>query len=107
MWSVIAQSFEAGILFSAFYIFSRNIWLIFGFHVAWNFIEYGFILGTGEGAMAPLFISKFSGPNLITGMPVGPEASLLTFFIFTATGIYLLAAANKKGNLIAPIWKRQ
>jgi len=105
LWSVIAQSFEAGILFSALYIFSRNIWLIFGFHVIWNFIEYGFILGFSD--MIPLFNSKFSGSSLITGMPVGPEASLLTFIIFTSVGLYFLRVAYKKGNFILPSWKRQ
>lgn len=106
LWSVIAQSFEAGILFSAIYIFTRNIWLIFGFHVAWNFIEYGFILGFGDGTMVPLFIAEFSGSSLITGMPVGPEASLLTFFILTSVGVYLLTISYRKGNFILPYWKR-
>jgi membrane protease YdiL (CAAX protease family) len=106
LWSVIAQSFEAGILFSALYIFSRNIWLILGFHTIWNFIEYGFILDSSDGSMIPLFISEFSGSNLITGMPVGPEASLYTFAIFTSIGIYLLAILYKRGDIMLPSWKR-
>jgi hypothetical protein len=57
--------------------------------------------------MIPLFNSKFPGSSLITGMPVGPEASLLTFFIFTSIGLYLLKIAHKKGNFVLPSWKRQ
>jgi membrane protease YdiL (CAAX protease family) len=105
LWSVIAQSIEGGILFCAIYILFRNIWLIFGFIVVWDFIEAGFILRFGD--MIPLFNSKFPGSNLITGMPVGPEASLLTFFIFTSIGIYLLTIVYKKGNFILPFWKRK
>lgn len=107
LWSVIAQSIEAGILLSALYIFSRNIWLIFGFHAVWNFIEYGFILDFDGGKMIPLFVSEFSDSSLITGMPVGPEASLFTFFIFTSVGIYLLKVVHEKGKFILPSWSRQ
>ena len=107
LWSVIAQSIEGGILFCAIYIFFRNIWLIFGFIAVWDFIESGFILGLDNEAMIPLFNSEFSGSSLITGMPVGPEASILTFFIFTSIGIYLLRIAYKKGNFVLPSWKKQ
>lgn len=106
LWSVIAQTIEAGILFSALFILSRRIWLIFGFHLVWNYVEYGLILGFDSEGLTPLFSTEFSGSNLITGMPVGPEASLFTFCISTAIGIYLLTKAYKKDNFILPYWIR-
>ena len=107
LWSVIAQSFEAGILFSTLFIFTRKIWMIFGFHFAWNFIQYGFFLGIESEKLRALFLSEFSGSNLITGMPVGPEASVFTFFILTSIGIYLLIKAYRNDKFIPSNWKRQ
>jgi membrane protease YdiL (CAAX protease family) len=105
VWSAIAQVFEAGILFSAFFILTRRIWLLFGFHFIWNFIEYGFILGFKPEGLIELFTSEFSGSFLITGMPVGPEASILTLTIGTGLGLFFIFQAYKKNKLILPFWK--
>lgn len=106
LWSVIAQTFEAGILFSALFIMSRRIWLIFGFHLGWNFIQYGLIQGFDAEGLTPLFQVEFLGSRLITGMPVGLEASIITFVLATATGLYFLKKAYQKGNFVLPFWKR-
>lgn len=106
LWSVIAQMLEAGILFSALFMISRRIWLIFGFHVVWNTIQYGLLLGFDAEGLTPLFHAEFSGSNLMTGMPVGLEASLITFCIGTATGIFFLIKAHQTGKFIKPYWKR-
>jgi membrane protease YdiL (CAAX protease family) len=106
LWSAIAQALEAGILFSALFILTRRIWFIFGFHLVWNYIQYGLILGFESEGLTALFIPEFSGSRLITGMPVGFEASILTFFMGTALGIYYLMKSRKKGNFILPYWKR-
>jgi len=106
LWSVIAQTFEAGILFSALFILSRRIWLIFGFHLVWNFIQYGLIQGFDAEGLTPLFRAEFLGSKLITGMPVGLEASLITFILGTILGLYLLIKTYQKGNFILPFWKK-
>lgn len=106
IWSVITQTFEAGILFSALFILTRNIWMIFGFHFFWNFVVYGLILGFEAEGLVSLFIPEFTGSNLITGMPVGPEASIVTCVIGTAVGIFFLIRAYKKDSFILPFWKR-
>jgi len=106
LWSVIAQSFEAGILFSSLFILSRKIWIIFGFHLAWNFIQYGIILGFEPEKLVPLFISNFLGSSLITGLPIGPEASLLTLCLLTSVGIFFAIKSYKKGYFILPYWKK-
>ncbi len=106
VWSGITQAFEAGILFSAFFMITGRIWLLFGFHFIWNFIEYGFILGFKPEGLIGLFKSEFFGSNLITGIPVGIEASILTFVIGTGLGLYVLFKAFKKGNYVLPFWRR-
>ena len=105
-WSVFAQTLEAGLLFTALFILSRKIWLIYGFHVVWNSVQYGLIMGFDAENLTPLFISDFTGSNLITGMPVGLEASIMTFCIGTTLGVFFLKRAYKKGNFILPFWKR-
>lgn len=105
VWSAIAQAFEAGILFSVFFILTRRIWLLFGFHFIWNFIENGFILGFKPEGLIELLKSEFSGSHLITGMPVGPEASILTFAIGTGLGLFFSFHAYKRNKLILPFWK--
>jgi membrane protease YdiL (CAAX protease family) len=106
VWSGITQAFEAGILFSAFFMLTGRIWLLFGFHFIWNFIEYGFILGFKPEGLIGLFKSEFFGSNLITGIPVGIEASILTFVIGTGLGLCVLFKAFKKGNYVLPFWRR-
>jgi len=39
-------------------------------------------------------------------MPVGPEASIFTFFIGSAIGIYLLTRAAKTGNFVPAFGKK-
>jgi len=106
LWSVIAQTLEAGILFSAMFILTRKIWYILGFHLLWNYIQFGLILGFKSEGLTAFFIPEFSGSGLITGMPVGFEASVLTVIIGTLLGIYILSKSRKNGNFILPAWKR-
>jgi membrane protease YdiL (CAAX protease family) len=102
IWSAVAQACEAGLLFSALYMLTRNIWAIFGFHAVWNIIEYGLILGFQGQNLKGVFVVHFTGSPLITGQPVGPEASIFTMVLGTALGIWLLIRAHPKGCFIRP-----
>ena len=99
IWSVIAQTIEAGILFSSLFILYRKIWAILGFHMIWNFIQYGFFQGFEHEGFIPLLNMKFT-VGLISGMPVGLEASIISFTILTSLGIYLLFIVKKRGMLL-------
>jgi len=106
LWSVIAQSLEAGILFSSLYILTRKIWIIFGFHFVWNFIQYGIVGFPKFQGIQGLLDSKFIGSDIITGNPIGLEASLFTFVIGFGLGLYFLNKVHNKGDFILPYWKR-
>jgi membrane protease YdiL (CAAX protease family) len=106
LWSVSAQTIEAGILFCSLYVLTRRIWLIFGFHFTWNFIQYAIIGFPIMEHSRPLLVSKFSGLDIITGYPVGLEASLFTFIIGTGLGLAFLRKAFILKNFIEPRWKR-
>lgn len=106
LWSALAQTIEAGILFCSLYVLTRRIWFIFGFHFAWNFIQYAIIGFPVMEHSRPLLVSKFSGPDIITGYPIGLEASLLTFIIGTGLGLVFLRKGFVLKNFVEPRWKR-
>ena len=104
IWSVIAQTIEAGLLFSVLFIYYRKIWAIFGFHMVWNFIQYGLFQGFDAEGYNPFFSGDFS-ENLITGMPVGFEASIISFVILTTLGVYFLFRVRKNDMLLPSKFK--
>jgi len=61
LWSVSAQTIEAGILFYSLYVLTRRIWFIFGFHFSWDFIQCAVIGFPVMENSRPLLVSKFSG----------------------------------------------
>ena len=106
LWSAIAQSIEAGLLFSMLFVLTRRIWAMFGFHLMWNFMQYG-ILGFPEFDRIPSLLKvEYGGPDIITGAPVGLEASLITFLLISGLGLYLLYLAIKNNNLIVSYWRK-
>jgi membrane protease YdiL (CAAX protease family) len=105
LWSASAQTIEAGILFCAMYVLTRRIWLIVGFHVVWNFIQYALIGFPVMEHSRPLLQSQFSGSNIVTGVPVGLEASLLTLIVGTGLGLILLRKGILLQRFVRPVWK--
>jgi membrane protease YdiL (CAAX protease family) len=107
LWQVIFQSIEAGILFSGFYILTRRLWMIIGFHFIWNFIQFG-IMGIHKMAMqpTPLINSELSGPHLLTGGAVGPEGSIITLILCSSLGLYFVYKAISKNRIVPPFWQK-
>jgi membrane protease YdiL (CAAX protease family) len=103
--SASAQTIEVGILFCSLYIVTRRIWIIFGFHFAWNLIQYAIVGFPVMENSRPLLVSQFSGPAIITGSPVGLEASLVTFVVGTGLGLFFLRKAIVLKRLVEPSWK--
>jgi membrane protease YdiL (CAAX protease family) len=79
----------AAITFALLYALTRNLWLVIGVHLGWNFAE-GSLFGaqvSGSGAAHSLLTTSLTGPDLLTGGSFGPEGSIIT------TALYLLLAA--------------
>ena len=92
--SCAALGLDAGLLFSAAYLYTRRLWLAAGLHAFWNIFE-GPVFGTPVSAYnfgIPLITGRLQGPPLLTGGVFGPEASIVE-----VTVCLLLAWA---------IWKR-
>jgi hypothetical protein len=86
---IVAVAVAGGITFCLLYALTRNLWLVIGVHLGWNFAE-GSLFGaqvSGSGASHSLLRTSLAGPELLTGGSFGPEGSVITI------ALYLLVAA--------------
>ncbi|MFK7846771.1 MAG: lysostaphin resistance A-like protein [Rhodothermales bacterium] len=104
--STLAISLEAGVLLGAVYMVTRRLWMAWGVHFAWNFVQgpvFGIeVSGTNQTG---LFIPEMSGPELITGGAFGVEASLIAIVLCFGVAIPLLFRAKKAGQFKRPFWQ--
>jgi membrane protease YdiL (CAAX protease family) len=108
---VIATSFvavEAGVLLGGAYMLTRNLWLPMGLHAAWNFTQ-GEIFDVPVSGLDEhgLIQAKLSGPALLSGGGFGLEASLIALSVATIAGVWLVALAVRRGELVQPWWVRR
>ena len=104
----IAITVEAGIVLGAAFLVTRDLWMPIGIHWAWNLFE-GPVYGTvvSGRSFSVLTTAKVTGPHLMTGGGFGPEAGLVAVVVGTLSGIALLIAAHRKGNIRPPSWVRK
>ena len=104
-FSSFAIAMEAGVLLGGVYMLTRNLWAPMGLHAAWNFTQgYIFDVPVSGGHQDGLTQAKLSGPTLLSGGPFGLEASVLALVIATAAGVWLVALAVRRGELVRPWW---
>jgi membrane protease YdiL (CAAX protease family) len=102
-----AISLEAGIMLAAAYVLTRRLWLPIGIHAAWNFTQGGiFSVAVSGGKTDGLLVANLNGPSWLTGGEFGAEASVVAMFWCTALGVWLLVLAARRGQFVAPFWKR-
>ena len=97
-----------GLVYCAAYIYSRSLWLPFGFHLGWNFSQSGIFSMPNSGTPYEGFlITKISGPEWLTGGNWGIEGSYVAIFLCFVIGIALLFLAKRKTYIVLPSWKRE
>jgi membrane protease YdiL (CAAX protease family) len=89
-WLSTINTFIAGILFSVAYLKTRTLWLPFGLHLMWNWVQGSFfgieVSGTTEVSTAPILIEIDHGPIWLTGENYGIEGGIactIALIIFT------------------------
>jgi membrane protease YdiL (CAAX protease family) len=105
--SALAISLEAGVLLAAAYMLTRSLWLAIGIHWGWNFIQgpvFGAAVSGGQGKS--LIKPLITGPAWATGGAFGPEGGLIAVLICTLAGVLLLYLAARRGQVVAPYWRR-
>ncbi|MBA7641739.1 hypothetical protein ES703_49424 [subsurface metagenome] len=106
---ILSISTWAGILLAATFVLTRRLWLGIGFHAAWNYTQgsvYSTIVSGNEGSGAGFIKSSMEGPDWLTGGSFGVEASVIALLVCTSAGVAMLVMAVRRGNIIAPLWKR-
>ena len=106
-FSSVAIMVEAGVLLAAAFMYTRRIWMIFGLHLAWNFVQstvFGLSVSghTVEGLVTP----SVTGPQWLTGGEFGVEASWLAVVLCLAVGLVILKRAVGAGRTVPPVWRQ-
>lgn len=106
-FSSVAIMVEAGVLLAAVFMYTRRIWMIFGLHLAWNFVQstvFGLTVSghTIEGIVTP----KVEGPIWLTGGEFGVEASWLAVGLCLMVGLVILKRVVEAGRIVPPVWRR-
>jgi hypothetical protein len=101
MESVISM-FLSDFLLSAAFILTRRIWMVWGIHAGWNFVQDG-ILGmpnSGINSFPSLLHPVIKGPEWLTGGTFGIEASLNSVILNLGLAIVILWVAYKQGQWV-------
>ena len=105
----LAIALEAGVLFAALYALTRSLWLVIGFHFAWNMVQgpvLGIVLSGSSSEGTGYLRSTLEGPAWLAGGGFGMEASLVTVVILTALAACLLVVLRRRGLVVHPFWVR-
>ena len=102
-----AIALEAGVMLAAIFMITRRLWAAIGLHAAWNFTQGGIYgIAISGNATDGLLRARISGPDLLTGGAFGAEASLPAIIVCTAFGIGLIVLAQRRGQVLPPLWVR-
>lgn len=108
VFSSVSIALTAGVILAMLYVLTRQLWIVIGIHIAWNF-TLGGIYGApvSGGDPAGLFKASFPGPDWITGGSFGPEASVITLGVFILFGIFLIRKSIRNKSYIKPLWMKK
>ncbi len=98
----------SSVILIAPFILTRRIWVSWGFHAGWNFMQAG-VFGMANSGLTfeGWLITELSGPEWITGGAVGLEATYLSVGIDFLIGMALLSMAIKAGKIVPAKWKQR
>jgi uncharacterized protein len=109
VWSAAAIALEAGVSFGAVYMATRSLWVVMGFHTAWNFLQ-GTVFGvtvSGNGVpTSNLFKPVIQGNPWLTGGAFGIEASVISVVLGLGLGLYFIVrAVQQKRTMRGLLWR--
>ena len=97
----IAIAIEAGVLFALIYALTRNLWLLIGFHAAWNLAQgmlFGSVVSGTSTEQPGWLVSHPRGPDWLSGGGFGIEASPITVLVLGGLSVFcavLLVRTNR------------
>jgi len=97
----------SSIVLIAPFILTRRIWLSWGFHAGWNFMQAGVFGMANSGIMFPgWMVTQVGGAEWLTGGAIGLEASYPALIADMSIGLVVLWFAIKAGKFVKPRWRR-
>lgn len=106
-WLALANTALAGVWFCVAYMKTRNLWLPFGMHLMWNWMQgsiFGIeVSGLKDISTAPLFLEIDRGPVWLTGGDYGIEGSITcsVVLIISIIAVYILPFLKPTGEMLA------
>lgn len=96
------------VLLIAAFVYTRRLWLVWGIHFGWNFMQDGVFGMPNSGITSlPSWIKPdITGPAWLTGGAFGIEASLVAIALQIILGVWLLLYARSLGQFVLPYWRR-
>jgi membrane protease YdiL (CAAX protease family) len=91
-WISTLNTMLVGVTLGIAYLRTRSLWLPFGIHFIWNFVQ-GIVLGlpvSGLGFPVTFFHARVEGAAWLTGGAYGPEGGLLATVAIVAGTLYVL-----------------
>jgi membrane protease YdiL (CAAX protease family) len=103
----LALAFSDVLLASAF-ILSRRLWLVWGMHLGWNFLQDGLfgLANSGVTDLPSWITASVRGPAWLTGGSFGIEASPVQVLLSVSVGVLILRKAWVEGQVVRPAWRR-
>ena len=100
--SVTSTVLQAGVLYSAVYMYSRSLWFPIFLHFGWDLAQPGIYgaVNPGINIDKTLLESRITGPEWLTGGAFGPCHSLPATILCLLAALLFLWLARRKGNFI-------
>jgi membrane protease YdiL (CAAX protease family) len=96
------------LLLGACFVYTRRIWLVWGFHAGWNYLQDG-VLGmpnSGITELASWISPNVSGPEWLTGGAFGIEASWIVLIASVGAAAWILMRSRTEGQIVVPVWRK-
>lgn len=109
VWTSLSLVLSDGILMAAAYMYTRRVWLVWGLHFAWNYVQDG-VFGMPNSGITTLeswLEVTTSGPTWLSGGNFGIEASVVAISMQLCVGLVFLNLASRRGQLVEPLWRRR
>lgn len=101
----LANTFMAGMMFSAAWMVTRRLWLCMAIHAGWNYVLGSiFSIAVSGHPARGLLDGALDGPDWVTGGIYGLEGSVATFVVIGALFVILLRWAGVKGHVLPVSW---
>jgi membrane protease YdiL (CAAX protease family) len=108
LWTSAAIALS-DILLTAAFILTRRLWMAWGIHFGWNYIQNS-VFGMANSGVTQLdswINPSISGPEALTGGSFGIEASYVAVALQIALGVWLLKLDINRKQIVRPVWKRK